>query len=204
MSYMGRVWLWNQTHTQTEHLVVLFTLYTKWRLFCVLTAVTLGLRRKVYCLLSLLCSYYTFMCPWADFYSAHPNSLSLSVFLSLQARQRACPSISAVWCMRHTHTSYLGWRSSSQCHFQFGWDWGLFGLPNGLADGREMLADAANNVCVSDPLILRVGSSTVHAWRSFLHSSMHRESSILCKIAYASRRKRDLTFWPQDWHVTTV
>lgn len=102
MSYMGRVWLWNQTHTQTEHLVVLFTLYTKWRLFCVLTAVTLGLRRKVYCLLSLLCSYYTFMCPWADFYSAHPNSLSLSVFLSLQARQRACPSISAVWCMRHT------------------------------------------------------------------------------------------------------
>lgn len=46
----------------------------------------------------------------------------------------------------HIHTSYPRWRSSSQCHFQFGWAHGLFRRYNGLDEGREM-DDAAQVSC---------------------------------------------------------
>ena len=49
--------------------------------------------------------------------------------------------LSALQSISHTHARIHHtprWRSSSQCHFQFGWAHGLFRRYNGLDDGREM------------------------------------------------------------------
>lgn len=155
---MGRVWLLN-THTQTEHLVALFTISLhKMKALICFDSSDLGVKEKKSVTSSLppvlLLHFHVpmsgpLLCTTSQF------SLSLSVVCA-RAGQRAPPTTQIVpfnlFCATRTHTSYLGRRSSSQCHFQFGWDWGLLGRPNGLADGREMLADVTNNVPVSDPL----------------------------------------------------
>lgn len=108
--------------------------------FAALADVTLARKKeKPLILFPLSCAPITvFICPWADFNSAQQQeSLCVCVcYRSSAVGPTKCPSIHLTHTC--THTSYSRWRSSSQCHFQFGRAHGLLRRYNGLGDGREM------------------------------------------------------------------
>ncbi len=76
-----------------------------------------------------------------------------------------CPSIHLTHT--YTHISYPRWRSSSQCHFQFGWAHGLFRRYNGLDDGWEM-DDAAQVSC----------NRHSHFWSSHSSGAIFKSSNL--------------------------
>ncbi len=91
-------------------------------------------------LFSFISPITVFICLWADFNSAQQQvCVCVCVWCSNESRAAGppkCPSIHLTHTC--THTSCPRWRSSSQCHFQFGWAHGLLRRYNGLDDGREM------------------------------------------------------------------
>lgn len=114
----------SNTHSQTEHPSVLLTisLLKKMEVLC-FDSRDLGVKRKG--VLSsppsvLLLHFYV---PMSELlHSAHPNSLSLCKQHEQDSVRRTHRQTvpSNLCCVSCTHTSYLGWRNSSQCHFQFG------------------------------------------------------------------------------------
>lgn len=164
--------LYKHTHTQhTEHLVALSAMSVHnddgW-LFSALADVTLGEKKQTNTLFSCISPVLLLLFSYAHEQTLIlPNIPTVCVSVSdaaTRAEQPAllkCPSIHLTHTC--THTSYPRWRSSSQCHFQFGWDCSG-GIMDWMMGGKRMmqLSCPATSVHISDPLTLQVASFTPH------------------------------------------